>query len=291
MRVSVIIPIYNTEKYLQECLNSVLNQTYPEIEIIAVNDGSTDNSLEILKKYSNKIKIISKKNGGTASALNAGINIASGEWIKPFDADNVLLPEAVEELVSEAKKIKDKTSTILISNYYNINSKGETIDEVIWPNYNEVDPFDLNVILLDHKFGSSSSSLIHKSTIAKYGMFDETVGFEDYELWLRYCFLCNCRFHLVQKTLVKRRIHQSQITKARIRVSLVLQDKIRKSILNKLNPADYTKYEIALRQYKKSKPITEKCKYFLRYKLFRLLPTFFSINLINAYWHAKKLKN
>jgi len=290
MRVSVIIPIYNTEKYLQECLNSVLNQTYPEIEIIAVNDGSTDNSLEILKKYSNKIKIISKKNGGTASALNAGINIASGEWIKRFDADNVLLPEAVEELVSEAKKIKDKTNTILISNYYNIDSKGEIIDEVIEPNDNEVDPFDFNVILLDHNFYSSSSSLIHKSTIAKYGMFDETVGFEDYELWLRYCILCNCRLHLVQKTLLKRRIHQGQITKARMRVSLEQQDKIRKSVLDKLNPADCTKYEIALRQYKKSKPITEKCKYFVRYKLFRLLPTFFSINLINAYWYARKKK-
>ncbi len=291
MRVSVIIPIYNTEKYLQECLNSVLNQTYPEIEIIAVNDGSTDNSLEILKKYSNKIKIISKENGGTASALNAGINIASGEWIKQLDADNVLLPEAVEELVSEAKKIKDKTSTILFSNYYNIDSKGELIDEVIAPNYNEVDPFDLNVILLDHKFGISSSTLIHKSTIAKYGMFDETVSFEDYELWLRYSFLCNCRFHLVQKTLVKLRIHQGQITKTKTRVSLVLRDKVKKSVLDKLSPADCTKYEIALRQYKKSKPITEKCKYFVRYKLFRLLPTFFSINLINAYWYARKKKD
>ena len=154
MLVSVIIPIYNAEKYLQECLNSVLNQTYPEIEIIAVNDGSTDNSLEILKKYSNKLKIISKENGGAASALNAGINIASGEWIKRLDVDDVLLPEAVEELVSEAKKIKDKTSTILISNYYNIDSKGKIIDEVIVPNYNEVDPFDLNVILLDHDFGN-----------------------------------------------------------------------------------------------------------------------------------------
>jgi len=291
MLVSVIIPIYNAEKYLQECLNSVLNQTYPEIEIIAVNDGSTDNSLEILKKYSNKLKIISKENGGAASALNAGINIASGEWIKRLDVDDVLLPEAVEELVSEAKKIKDKTSTILISNYYNIDSKGKIIDEVIVPNYNEVDPFDLNVILLDHDFGNSSTSLIHKSTIAKYGMFNETVIFEDYELWLRYCLLHNCRLHLVQKTLAKRRIHQGQITKVRTRVSLEQQDKIKKSVLDKLNPADRTKYEIALRQYKKSKPIIEKCKYFVRYKLFRLLPTFFSINLINVYWYVKKLKS
>jgi len=78
IKVSIIIPVYNAEKYLEECIESALNQTYPDIEIIAVNDGSTDNSLGILKKYEGKIKIISKENGGVASALNAGINAMTG---------------------------------------------------------------------------------------------------------------------------------------------------------------------------------------------------------------------
>ena len=61
MKVSIIIPVFNAEKFLKECLISAINQTYPDIEIIAVNDGSTDNSLEILKKYSNKVKLVSQK--------------------------------------------------------------------------------------------------------------------------------------------------------------------------------------------------------------------------------------
>src|SRR2546428_1497219 len=97
-KVSIIIPVYNAEKYLDKCINSAINQTYPDIEIIAVNDGSTDRSLDILKKYSDKIKIISKENGGLASARNAGFKGARGEWIKPLDADDILYPNAVEEL-------------------------------------------------------------------------------------------------------------------------------------------------------------------------------------------------
>ena len=81
MKVSIVIPVFNAEKYLKECIDSALNQTYKDIEIIAVDDGSTDSSPEILKKYENKITTISKKNGGTASALNAGIKVMSGAGV------------------------------------------------------------------------------------------------------------------------------------------------------------------------------------------------------------------
>jgi len=90
LKVSIIIPVYNTEKYLHECINSALNQTYPEIEIIAVNDGSTDSSLNILKEYDKKIIIVDKKNGGTSSALNAGIRKMTGEWFKWISSDDYL---------------------------------------------------------------------------------------------------------------------------------------------------------------------------------------------------------
>ena len=89
-KVSIVIPVYNTEKYLDDCIESALNQTYKEIEVIAVNDGSTDNSLEVLKKYADRIKIISKPNGGTSSALNVGIAAMAGEWFKILGADDVL---------------------------------------------------------------------------------------------------------------------------------------------------------------------------------------------------------
>ena len=113
MRVSIVIPIYNAEKYLRECIESALNQKYEDIEVIAVNDGSKDNSLKILEEYSDRINIISKKNGGTASALNLGIKNMTGEWFKWLSADDVLYPNAIEELIIEAKKIPDKKNTIL----------------------------------------------------------------------------------------------------------------------------------------------------------------------------------
>ena len=89
--VSVIIPVYNSEKFLEECFKSILNQTYDNLEIIAINDGSTDNSLKILEKYSNRIQIISQKNQGLALSINMGISRSDGKWIKWISPDDVKL--------------------------------------------------------------------------------------------------------------------------------------------------------------------------------------------------------
>ncbi|MGB6464511.1 MAG: glycosyltransferase [Nitrosotalea sp.] len=290
MRVSIIVPVYNAEKYLEECIDSAINQTYQDIEIIAVNDGSTDNSLEILKKYSDKIKIISKKNGGTASALNTGIKAMTGEWFKWLSADDVLYPKFVEELILESKNIENK-NLILYTNYDIIDSEGNLMNQRIERNFNNSDPFEVNVILLDHHIGNGTTSLIHKLIIDKYGMFDEVIGYrEDYELWLRYCILYKCRLYLVPKILAKYRIHENQITKGKIRKSLMQSEKIRKFVLDKLEPAERKRYEIALDQYKKNKPLIEKIMYFVRYDLFGILPSSVSNSLLNLYWHMRRKK-
>ena len=90
-KVSVIIPIYNTEEYLARCLNSVINNTYPNLEIICVNDGSTDNSREILaefEKKDNRIKVIDEKNQGVSKARNTGLRNATGDYIAFIDSDD-----------------------------------------------------------------------------------------------------------------------------------------------------------------------------------------------------------
>ena len=90
-KISVIIPVYNIEKYLVKCLDSVINQTFTDIEIICINDGSTDNSLSILEEYAQKdkrIKIINKENGGLSSAWNAGLNEVSAEYLTFVDGDD-----------------------------------------------------------------------------------------------------------------------------------------------------------------------------------------------------------
>ncbi len=105
--VSVIIPVYNVEKYLPKCLDSVIGQSYKELEIICVNDGSPDNSLAVLEAYSekdNRIKIITQKNQGASIARNTGIAAATGDYMVFLDSDDWIDLEAIEAAVSVAEK-------------------------------------------------------------------------------------------------------------------------------------------------------------------------------------------
>jgi len=287
MTVSIIIPVFNAEKFLEECLISAINQTYSDIEIIAVNDGSTDNSSEVLKKFSNKVKIFSKENGGKSSALNVGIKYTKGEWIKVLDADDVLYPTAIEELMHVANKIENKKQTILYGNYEHIDSNGRIIDTVVEEDYNSLSNFDFNVRLLDHQIGNEDTTLIHKSTINEYGFYKEKIPFEDYEVRLRYCLLNGCRLHLIKKIISKYRIHFDQIRKQRIKKYLKESEKIKKSILSKLPEEEQQKYKQALKQYRKNKPLEEKLKLFFRFKVLPQLPNPFSKKIITSYWSIK----
>ena len=106
-KVSVIIPVYNTERYLRETLFAIANQTLREIEIICINDGSSDGSQEILEAFSkndNRIRLFSQSNKGQSAARNVGIQAATGEYIYFFDSDDLLKPHSLEELYTRAKK-------------------------------------------------------------------------------------------------------------------------------------------------------------------------------------------
>ncbi len=106
-KVSVIIPVYNTAEYLPKCLNSVINQTYPHLEIIAINDGSTDNSKPLLENYAQKdprLKIINQKNQGLSAARNAGLKIASGDFITFVDSDDLIEPQMIEKMLAAIEK-------------------------------------------------------------------------------------------------------------------------------------------------------------------------------------------
>lgn len=110
VKVSVIIPVFNVEKYLEECLESILAQSMKEIEIICVNDGSIDNSLNILRKYEAEypqIKVLDQLNGGQSAARNRALSCASGEYVYFMDSDDLLTSRALEELyqVSSEKQL------------------------------------------------------------------------------------------------------------------------------------------------------------------------------------------
>ncbi len=101
-RVSIIIPVYNGEKYIERCLNSLINQSYKDIEIIAINDGSTDSTLEKLKKYK-QIEIIDKENTGVSNSRNLGIDKMTGDYVFFCDADDWLDEKAIEGAVKNIK--------------------------------------------------------------------------------------------------------------------------------------------------------------------------------------------
>ena len=118
--VSVIIPIYNTQKYLKRCMDSVIEQTYQNIEIILIDDGSSDNSLEICKKYQEndkRVYIISGKNCGVSHARNLGIDKAKGKYLYFVDSDDYLEKEAIEKMLIEYKM---RNNQLVIAGYKEI---------------------------------------------------------------------------------------------------------------------------------------------------------------------------
>ena len=109
MKISVIIAAYNAEKYLVETLQSVVNQTLDDYEIITINDGSKDGTLDILKEYEKEypnFTVISKENGGVSAARNDGLNVAQGKYVYFYDADDILELEALEKMYEAAENNK-----------------------------------------------------------------------------------------------------------------------------------------------------------------------------------------
>ena len=285
--VSVVIPVYNSEKYLEECLNSVLGQTHKDIEIIVVDDGSEDSSLDILKKYSDKVNIFSQKNQGLAIALNLGISKMKGNWLKWFSPDDVMFTNTIETLVGEAKK--QSYNTILYSNWNIIGAAGNTLREFHESNYNEISDFDYNIRLLDGQQINVNTTLIPSQLFDKYSMqnLDDPVAI-DYDFFLRVALLRGVKFHLIQKSLVKYRIHSDQLSHKNITKTLDYISKIRNQILSQLDDSLQAKYIHELEQYQKTKPAIKKTMEF-GMKLLSSTPSWVSDRLLTFYLNKIRL--
>ncbi len=124
--ISVIIPVYNVEKYLSQCLDTIIAQTFADIEIICVNDGSTDSSRKILEQYAkndSRIKIVDKKNGGLSSARNAGMKIATGEFISFIDADDWVDTTMLEKLYQNITLLSSDISICAVHQFDELTQK------------------------------------------------------------------------------------------------------------------------------------------------------------------------
>ncbi len=254
--VSVVIPVYNSEKYLEECLDSILEQTYQNVEIIAVDDGSEDLSLDILKRYS-KIHTFSQENQGLASSLNLGLSKIKGNWLKWFSPDDVMYPYAIETLVDEARNHSD--NTIFYSNWNIIDDTGKILREFHESNYNELSDFDYNIRLLDGQQINVNTTLIPTHLLEKSTMrqLDDPVAI-DYDFFLHSALLHSTRFHLISKPLVKYRVHTDQLSHKNISKTLDYIQKIKNEILTQLDGSLQNKYTDELQQYQKTKPAKKK---------------------------------
>lgn len=175
-KVSIITPIYNSEKYLKETIESVLNQSYTNFELILINDKSTDSSLKICESYKDeRIKIIDlKENGGVCKARNIGIKEASGRYIAFLDSDDIWTETKLEEQLNFMKENKAKISCTA---YYRINIKGELIGKV------QVDEkITYEAMLKNNQVGCLT--LIYDSKYFDKRYFKEISKNEDYLLWL-----------------------------------------------------------------------------------------------------------
>ena len=131
IKLSVLVPIYNVEKYLDECLSSLAKQTMKDIEIICINDGSTDNSSRILQKYAKEYSnfvVINKKNSGYGDSMNRGLGKAKGEYISIVESDDFIEPGAFEELYDLAKK---NQADIVKANYYHHSKGSDELHKVV----------------------------------------------------------------------------------------------------------------------------------------------------------------
>ncbi len=139
-KVSILVPIYNVEKYLEQCLDSLVNQSLKDIEIICLNDGSTDSSPDIIEKYAKKDKrivVVTKKNSGYGDSMNKGLQKATGEYIGIVESDDFIELNAFERLYNLAKKFD---ADIARSNYYHFKDNKNK-------KYSYIDPRDINRIV------------------------------------------------------------------------------------------------------------------------------------------------
>ena len=195
--VSVIIPTYNRRDKIAAAIESALGQTYNNLEIIIIDDGSSDNTYEILGKYGDKIRYIYQENRGVSSARNRGIKECSGDLVAFLDSDDQWLPEKIEKQIELLKA--NPCVSVVLCEYYFMYENGEIFGQSQrWRDFNEHGKI-FNNILMNPAF-VPPSVLIYKQVLFDIGLFDETLKTaEDQDMMLKLA--SKYRFGLVEEPL------------------------------------------------------------------------------------------
>jgi glycosyltransferase involved in cell wall biosynthesis len=178
---SIIIPTYNHAKYIERSISCALAQTYKEIEVIVIDDGSTDDTPEIVKKFGDSIIYHRKTNGGLGAARNTGLKMSSGKYIQFLDSDDIIDKKKVEKQVKILEK--DERIAVVYSDCSCTEPGGTEIGNTSYSLAENENPLP---VLLKRTLFSVHAGIVRRSVIEDVGLFDESrVAQEDWDLWLR----------------------------------------------------------------------------------------------------------
>ncbi len=212
--VSVIIPTFNCEDYIEEAIDSVLNQTYRKIEIIVVNDGSTDDTQEVLKKYGHKIILINQTNAGAPFARNRGLEIARGKYITFLDSDDIWQKSKIEKQVYYLERNKNVGLVYCDWDMLIKDNTGKFIHQDQSPAHSYVkyntSGWIYNQLLFDSTL-NTSCVMIRDSIIKKVGKFNtKYLSGQDYDYWFRISRLT--QVYKLDEKLASYRQHENNMT-------------------------------------------------------------------------------
>lgn len=253
--IDVIIPVFNGAKYIAEAINSVDNQTLRPRTIIVVNDGSTDQTTNLVKKYQKqakcKIILYSKNNGGLSSARNYGIKKSTAGLLAFLDADDLWLPTKLEKQLELFNKPSYKNLGVAFCDYEMIDENGKVDQSIPRSRLDQSSRGNIYTKLLEGNkvAGSGSGVLIKREVFQKVGYFDENLpAAEDWDMWLRIA--REFDFDYVSQKLVQIRRHQTNMSNSEFRllkgITLVLNKLVEMGIYSKKYLRSYSMRVIKL---------------------------------------------
>lgn len=222
--VSIVIPVFNGSNYMREAIDSALSQTYDNIEVIVVNDGSTDDTESIAQSYGDKIRYFAKKNGGVATALNLAIREAKGEYISWLSHDDVYYPDKLKKQIAVLNGYngEKKLNTILASNYSLINESSQIVSVQKFHENHDKNKLSYPLYLILKGLVHGCTLLIPKRCFFDVGFFNEELKTtQDYDLW--FSMFPKYAVVFMPDLLVKSRWHAEQGSK-KIEVASVEAD-------------------------------------------------------------------
>ena len=213
--VSIIIPVYNGANYLKEAIDSAINQTYKNIEIIVVKDGSTDNTEKIALSYGDRIRYFKKENGGVSSALNLGIREMKGEYFSWLSHDDIYTPYKLENQIKSLSSCGFKKDVVSLCNMGFIDKNSNIIKKHTKRRFKDGKLYKgtkiLHNLVSKGTFGGCQL-LINKSILLDNGLFDENLRYaQDVLMWIK-IFCAKNRLIFNSDIDVYNRIHENQLT-------------------------------------------------------------------------------